>query len=85
MSYSRWSFTTSFALFIIGHRKSVDTAPVLLLPLCQCLKQISAFEAHFADAPVETGDAKAFGVIIFIDFYQTAFELDTFLLVRCLH
>ena len=85
VSYSWWPFAASFALFVISHWEPVNAAAVLLLALCQCLEQIGAFETHFADALVETGDAEAFGVIVFVDRDQAALERDALLFVAGIH
>ena len=84
-SYSRWSLAASFALFVISNGEAIDAATILLLTLGQRLEQICAFETHFANALVETSDAEAFRVIVFVDLDQATLELDAFLFVRCLH
>lgn len=54
MTHRRWTFTASFAVFVVESLEAIDAAAVFLHPFAEYFKQIGTFETHLADAAGET-------------------------------
>lgn len=80
--YRSGCITAFFRVFVIQGRRAINATPTLCHALGQGLKEVGPFQAHFADAPVETNLAQAEAIVVLFHFREASLQGDAFASIR---